>query len=155
MYEIIRLADIHPIGVLHSPSADADIAAGQYDVPAGSFVFPNFHHALRDPDLWAHPGELRPEEHWLNNNSNINNNFSSNKPTEFQGASRPGFVSFGVGRRKCPGQDMALTMLFAFVGNLIQNFEFSLAPGDSGRTECTQGVVVGPKPYKISIRTRF
>ena len=116
MYEIIRLADIHPIGVLHSPSADADVAAGRYDVPAGSFVFPNFHHALRDPELWSHPNELRPEENWLNNN-NLSN---SSKPGEFQGASRPGFVSFGMGRRKCPGQDMALTMLFAFVGNLIQ-----------------------------------
>ena len=39
--------------------------------------------------------------------------------------------------------------------NFPQNFEFSLAPGDSGRIECTQGVVVGPKPYKIAIRTRF
>ena len=120
MYEIIRLADIHPIGVLHSPSADADVAAGRYDVPAGSFVFPNFHHALRDPELWSHPNELRPEENWLNNSSSNNNLGNSNKPKEFQGASRPGFVSFGMGRRKCPGQDMALTMLFAFVSNLIQ-----------------------------------
>ena len=119
MYEIIRLADIHPIGVLHSPSADADVAAGSYDVPAGSFVFPNFHHALRDPELWSHPNELRPEENWLNSSSS-NNLGNSNKPKEFQGASRPGFVSFGMGRRKCPGQDMALTMLFAFVSNLIQ-----------------------------------
>ena len=115
MYEIIRLADIHPIGVLHSPAADADVAAGRYDVPAGSFVFPNFHHALRDPELWSHPNELRPEENWLN--SNLSN---SSEPKDFQGASRPGFVSFGMGRRKCPGQDMALTMLFAFVSNLIQ-----------------------------------
>ena len=159
VYEIIRLADIHPIGVLHSPSADADIAG--HDVPAGSFVFPNFHHALRDPDLWAHPDELRPEDHWLSHDGSPKKSHegshkgSHKEPTEFQGASRPGFVSFGVGRRKCPGQDMALTMLFVFVGNLIQNFEFSLAPGDSGRVECTQGVVVGPKPYKISIRTRF
>ena len=125
MYEIIRLADIHPIGVLHSPSADATVG-GQYDVPAGSFVFPNFHHALRDPALWAHPDQLRPEEHWLNRgdkfsqNQLCNNDGNNNKSTEFQGASRPGFVSFGMGRRKCPGQDMALTMLFSFVGNLIQ-----------------------------------
>ena len=114
IFEIIRLADIHPIGVLHSPSADADIDG--YDVPAGSFVFPNFHHALRDPALWAHPDQLRPEEHWLRPQEQS----TGRGNTEFQGASRPGFVSFGSGRRRCPGQDMALAMLFTFVANLIQ-----------------------------------
>ncbi len=140
MYDVMRFADIHPIGVLHSPSEDTTIDG--YDVPKGSFVFPNLNHVHRDTAFWSNPHELYPE-HWLDGQG------------KFIGGSRPGFLSFGVGKRNCPGQEMALSQLFHFLTALLQNFEFSLAPGDHGRVEAATGCVSYPKPYKVMVKTRF
>ena len=60
--DLIRISDIHPIGVLHSPSQDTKIEG--YSVPKGTFVIPNFHKVHHDPQYWEKPDELWPE-HWL------------------------------------------------------------------------------------------
>ena len=38
--DLIRLADIHPIGVLHAPERDTEIEG--YTIPKGTFIFPNY-----------------------------------------------------------------------------------------------------------------
>ena len=134
--DLIRLSDIHPIGVMHSPSQDTKI--NDYTVPKGTFIIPNFHKVHRDPEFWEKPEELYPE-HWLD----ANGKFVSK---------HEGFLSFGTGKRKCPGHDIALIELFMFLSNLLQKFNFKLAPGDCGKVESTAGCVVSPKPYLICYR---
>ena len=136
--DLIRLSDIHPIGVMHSPSQDTKI--NDYTVPKGTFIIPNFHKVHRDPEFWEKPEELYPE-HWLD----ANGKFVSK---------HEGFLSFGTGKRKCPGHDIALIELFMFLSNLLQKFNFKLAPGDCGKVESTAGCVVSPKPYLICLETR-
>ena len=140
VHEIVRFSDIHPIGVLHSPSVDTSIDG--YAVPEGTFVFPNFHQIHRDPEHWSHPDVLHPE-HWLDAEG------------RFTGGNRKGFIAFGVGKRKCPGQEVALMELFVFVSNLVQKFKFSLPEGAPVDCEKTMGAVVGPKPYDIVLEPRF
>ena len=140
VHEIVRFSDIHPIGVLHSPSVDTSIDG--YAVPEGTFVFPNFHQIHRDPEHWSHPDVLHPE-HWLDAEG------------RFTGGNRKGFIAFGVGKRKCPGQEVALMELFVFVSNLVQKFKFSLPDGAPVDCEKTMGAVVGPKPYDIVLEPRF
>ena len=115
VHEVIRLADIHPIGVVHSPSKDTEIDG--FTIPKGTFVFPNFHKVLRSPEHWEKPNELFPE-HFLDESG------------RFLGGKREGFISFGFGKRKCPGQDMAIMELFLFLSNLIQKFDFSHSQGE-------------------------
>ena len=136
--DLIRLSDIHPIGVMHSPSTD--LKFDDYVIPKGTFVFPNFHHVHRDPKYWDKPNELYPE-HFLD----VNGQFIPK---------REGFIAFGVGKRKCPGQDVAQMELFCFLSNLLKNFTFKLTPEDSGKVEATAGCVVSPKPYPIQIQVR-
>jgi len=136
--DLIRLSDIHPIGVMHSPSRDTIIDG--YHVPKGTFIFPNFHKVHRDTEFWDKPEELCPE-HWLD----INGKFVPK---------HEGFLSFGTGKRRCPGHDIALMELFLFLTNLMQKFTFNLAPGDCGKVEATAGCVVSPKPYPISLSPR-
>jgi cytochrome P450 len=140
VYDLMRFADIHPIGVLHSPTEDAVVDG--HDIPEGSFMFFNFHNVHRDTKFWSHPDRLHPE-HWLDAEG------------KFTGANRQGFLSFGVGKRNCPGQDMAVLQLFSFVSNLVQNFDFSFVAGDCGEMERSQGCVISPKPYDIQVRARF
>ena len=137
--DLIRISDIHPIGVMHSPSEDTLIAG--FQVPKGTFVIPNFHKVHHDPEFWEHPDELYPE-HWLDSNGNFSPNHE-------------GFLSFGTGKRRCPGHDIALMELFLFLTNLMQKFTFELAPGDNGKVDSTAGVVVSPKPYKIMLKPRI
>jgi cytochrome P450 family 2 subfamily K len=137
--DIIRISDIHPIGVMHSPSQDTIIDG--YHIPKGTFVFPNFHRVHRDPQYWEKPDQLYPE-HWLNSEG------------EFV-PKHEGFLSFGTGKRKCPGHDVALVELFAFLSNLLQKFTFKLTPGDCGKIESTAGCVVSPKPYLIILEPRI
>jgi len=136
--DLIRIADIHPIGVLHSPSEDVEMDG--FVIPKGSFVFPNFHRVHHDPAYWEKPDELYPE-HWLD----AEGNFISK---------REGFLAFGVGKRKCPGQEVAQMELFTFLSNLLRTFSFKLTPEDSGKIEATAGVVVSPKPYPIILEPR-
>ena len=136
--DLIRIADIHPIGVVHSPSEDVELEG--FVFPKGSFVFPNFHHVHHDPTYWEKPNELYPE-HWLDTNGNFI-------------PKREGFIAFGVGKRKCPGQEVATMELFTFLTNLLRNFSFKLTPEDSGKIEATAGVVVSPKPYPIILEPR-
>ena len=124
---------------MHSPSKDTFING--YYVPEGTFIFPNFHKVHRDPEFWDRPEELFPE-HWLDANGKFV-------------PKHDGFLSFGTGKRRCPGQDIALKELFVFLSNLLQKFTFRLAPGDCGQVESTAGCVVSPKPYLICLDTRY
>ena len=133
--DLIRISDIHPIGVLHAPDTDTEIEG--YSIPKGTFVFPNFHKVHRDPQYWDKPDNLYPE-HWLDESGHFI-------------AKREGFLSFGVGKRKCPGEDFAKSILFSFVGNLVQKFNFALDPKDNGKIESTAGCVVSPKPYSLLV----
>lgn len=135
--DLIRLSDIHPIGVMHSPSKDTQIEG--FHVPKGTFVIPNFHKVHRDSEFWEKPDQLYPE-HWLDQGEFV--------------PKHEGFLSFGTGKRRCPGHDLALMELFLFLSNLMQKFTFKLAPGDNGKVESTAGVVVSPKPYLISLEPR-
>ena len=138
--DAVRLSDIHPVGILHAPSEDTDIDGLR--IPKNSFVFPNFHRVHRDPSLWECPEELRPE-HWLDS------------ATGAFVPQRPGFVAYSSGRRRCPGQEVGQALLFCFLANLVQRFEFSLAEGDSaGKVETSMGVVVGPRPYRLVVKER-
>ena len=136
--DLIRLSDIHPIGVMHAPSKDTTIEG--YFVPKGTFIIPNFHKVHRDPEFWEKPEQLHPE-HWLDANGQFV-------------PKHEGFLSFGTGKRRCPGHDIAIMELFVFLANLLQKFTFKLAPGDCGKVEATAGCVVSPKPYLISLENR-
>nr|AIL94139.1 cytochrome P450 CYP3029A1 [Tigriopus japonicus] len=139
IHEIIRFSDIHPIGVMHSPSEDTELEG--FKLPKGTFIFPNFHAVHRDPRHWEKPEELYPE-HWLDANGQFVPNHE-------------GFIAFGAGKRKCPGQDVAQMELFSFVANLIQKFNFKLPASDCGTIETSMGCVVSPKPYDLVLEARY
>jgi len=138
IHDLIRLSDIHPIGVMHSPSEDIKI--DDFVIPKGTFVFSNSHHVHHDPKYWEQPNELCPE-HFLDAQGHFI-------------PKREGFIAFGVGKRKCPGQDVAEMELFVFLTNLLKNFTFKLTPEDSGKVEASTGCVVAPKPYQIMLDVR-
>lgn len=102
--ETMRLFPAAPMLVPHVASADCKI--GGYDVPRGAMVIVNAWGIHRDPTVWDDPTSFRPER--------------------FEGGEigAPKLLPFGMGRRSCPGNVLALRMVTATVGSLIQCFEW-------------------------------
>uniref|UniRef100_A0A804P7T3 Cytochrome P450 n=2 Tax=Zea mays TaxID=4577 RepID=A0A804P7T3_MAIZE len=107
--ETLRLYPAAPLLLPHESSADCKV--GGYDVPRGTALLVNVYAIHRDPAVWEEPGRFVPER--------------------FEGGKAEGlFVApFGMGRRKCPGERLALQTVGVALGSLIQCFHWSRVDG--------------------------
>ncbi|OEL23543.1 Isoflavone 2'-hydroxylase [Dichanthelium oligosanthes] len=103
--ETLRL---HPVGPLliapHESSSDSSV--GGYDIPAGTMLLINVHAMHRDARVWEEPERFSPER--------------------FEGGRSDGkwMLPFGMGRRRCPGEGLAVKMVGLALGTLVQCFEW-------------------------------
>ena len=81
---------------------------------------------MHDPNVFEDPETFKPERFLQSNGSYV--------------SSRPnGFIPFGMGRRVCLGEKLALADLFLLVTNILQRtsgYEFAL-PNGSGTANLT------------------
>ncbi|XP_077559314.1 cytochrome P450 2H1-like [Haemaphysalis longicornis] len=105
--EALRWKTTAPIGIHRA--AGRDTVIGGYDVPAGTFVVPNFWALHNDPVHWPNPSQYDPTR------------FLNADGTEL-GKRPEAFVSFSLGRRACPGESLALMEIFLYVSTVLQNF---------------------------------
>jgi cytochrome P450 len=64
-------------------------------------------------------------------------------------------ISFGVGKRSCPGNRFAEISFSLFLLSIIQQFKLSLLPGDEKpSTELEAGITFRPQPFRIRIQKR-
>jgi cytochrome P450 len=108
--ETLRLYPGVPLLLPHESSADCRI--GGYDVPAGTMLLVNVCAIHRDPALWKDPLEFRPER------------FEDGNKAEDRL-----LMPFGMGRRKCPGETLALRTVGLVLGTLIQCFHWDRVDG--------------------------
>lgn len=102
--ETLRL---HPVGPLLAPHESAsDCSVGGYDIPAGTMLLVNVHAMHRDARVWEEPERFSPER--------------------FEGGNSDGkwMLPFGMGRRRCPGEGLAVKMVGLALGTLLQCFEW-------------------------------
>ena len=74
---------------------------------------------MHDPNVFPDPERFKPERFL-----EANGTYVSKTPM--------GFIPFGMGRRSCPGEKLALADLFLIVANLLQitsGYEFALPDG--------------------------
>ncbi|CAI0427975.1 unnamed protein product [Linum tenue] len=103
--ETYRMYPASPLLVPHFSSEDCVV--GGYLVPANTMVLVNAYAIHRDPTLWEDPMSFKPERHAA-------------------GAGKDGakILTFGMGRRVCPGVGMANRLVAFTLGTLIQCFEW-------------------------------
>ncbi|KAF8768982.1 hypothetical protein HU200_007055 [Digitaria exilis] len=94
--ETLRLYPAAPLLLPHEASMDCKIHG--YDIPAGSMVLVNAYAIHRDPAIWEDPEEFRPER------------FEHGK------AEGKFMMPFGMGRRKCPGESLAMRIMGSIWG---------------------------------------
>nr|QWK52302.1 cytochrome P450 81H1 [Isatis tinctoria] len=136
--ETLRLCPLAPLLVPHFSSSDCVI--GGFDVPRDTIVLVNAWAIHRDPSVWADPTSFRPER--------------------FEGRDQFGHYSnkmmpFGLGRRICPGLNLANRLVGLLLGSMVQCFEWE--SGSGGPVDMTEGPGLSmPKaePLVVTCRPR-
>ncbi|XP_066323363.1 cytochrome P450 81Q32-like [Miscanthus floridulus] len=107
--ETLRLHPAAPLLLPHQSSVDCKV--GGYDVPRGTMLLVNVHAVHRDPAVWEDPSRFMPER--------------------FEDGKAEGrlLMPFGMGRRKCPGEALALRTIGLVLGTLIQCFDWDRVDG--------------------------
>ncbi|XP_058081579.1 cytochrome P450 81Q32-like [Magnolia sinica] len=104
--ETLRLHPPGPLVLPHESSEESIV--GGFEVPSGTMLLVNVWAIHRDPKLWVDPTDFKPER--------------------FQGPEglKEGLkmITFGSGRRGCPGAGLALRMVSLSLGTLIHCFEW-------------------------------
>ncbi|XP_028767208.1 cytochrome P450 89A2-like [Neltuma alba] len=134
----------HPPGHFVLPHAVTDdVVLNGYLVPKNGSV--NFMVAEigLDPKEWENPMEFKPER-FLN----------GGEAFDITGSREIKMMPFGVGRRICPGYNLALLHLEYFVANLVWTFEWKSSSGDIDLSEKLEFTVVMKNPLQVHISPR-
>ena len=104
VYEALRLFPPAPLLVAHEASEGCTV--GGYHIPKGAMVLVNAWAIHHDPKVWEDPESFKPER------------FENLDSIAYR------FVTFGVGRRSCPGGGLAHRVAGLALAVLIQCFEW-------------------------------
>ncbi|KAE8699935.1 Cytochrome P450 71A1 [Hibiscus syriacus] len=105
---------LHPAAPLLVPrETSAGIELKGYDILPKTRVLINAWAIQRDPIVWENPEEFIPERF-------------ENNAIDFRGSNFE-FISFGVGRRRCPGISFGVCVLESVIANLLYWFDWRLA----------------------------
>ncbi|URE45598.1 cytochrome P450 [Musa troglodytarum] len=118
--ETLRLYPAVPLLVPHESSQDCTV--GGYDVPRGTMLLANAWAIHRDPNTWDQPEEFKPER------------FQCEGGKEEAGLR---MLPFGSGRRRCPGEGLAMRVIALALATLIHCFEWDKLPGED--VDMTEG----------------
>ncbi|KAG6493681.1 cytochrome P450 81Q32-like [Zingiber officinale] len=108
--ETLRMYPAGPLLIPHESSGECFVAG--FRVPPGTMLLVNVYSIHRDPSIWEAPEEFAPER------------FEEGK------AEGKWMMPFGMGRRKCPGEGLAMKVVGLVLGILIQGFEWDRVGGE-------------------------
>ncbi|KAI3916054.1 hypothetical protein MKW98_004495 [Papaver atlanticum] len=109
--ETMRLYPVAPLSVPHVSSEECTV--GGYGVPRGTILLTNIWAVHKDPKAWDDPMKFKPER--------FIDALEKDKEGKLWNYS---FLPFGMGRRGCPGNLMAMQFIIMVLGRLIQCFEW-------------------------------
>ncbi|XP_019190329.1 PREDICTED: cytochrome P450 CYP82D47-like [Ipomoea nil] len=138
--ETLRMYPSTPLGGPRIFTEDCKVS--NFDVPKGTWLIFNLWKLQRDPQVWTNPHEFNPER-FINRHKEVD-------------VLRQDFelISFGAGRRICPGISLSLQILPLVLANLLHSFELSVANGAIDMTETTGTSNFKAAPLEILIAPR-
>ncbi|BCS21176.1 cytochrome P450 [Aspergillus puulaauensis] len=133
--ESLRWHPVAPMGIPHMCTED-DAYEG-YLIPKGSLVLPNIWTFTHDPSIYPNPTTFNPDR-FLAPNAQPD----------------PHNLTFGFGRRACPGKILADATVFLTIAKSLAVFDISVAGDGSADAAFLPGVISHPVPYKLDIIPR-
>uniref|UniRef100_J3NEJ1 Uncharacterized protein n=1 Tax=Oryza brachyantha TaxID=4533 RepID=J3NEJ1_ORYBR len=115
--ETLRLRPVGPVIPAHEAMEDCTVAG--FRVRRGTMILVNAWAIHRDGDVWDTPEEFRPER-FLD-----------------AGAATAPMLPFGLGRRRCPGEGLAMRIVSVTLAALVQCFEWGV--DEAGAVDMAEG----------------
>lgn len=132
IHEIQRFGNIVPFTPPRVANKDTTVAG--YFIPKGVMILPMLKPILDDKKEYATPNQFNPG-HFLDQNGNF--------------VKRDNFIPFSIGKRMCPGEQLARMELFLFFTSLLQRFTFQPPDGCQLNPQGKVGITMGPMPFNI------
>ncbi|GAB7355126.1 hypothetical protein MBLNU459_g5701t1 [Dothideomycetes sp. NU459] len=156
-----------PVAVLGGTprSTTADDDYGEFTIPAGTTVLSNFWAMNLNPDYYPHPHVFDPARFLALTTSVAGAGAAELSAEDAERAEmytparqypgKTGENVFGVGRRVCPGAELATNSLFIALSRLIWAFDIEAAEGVTYDTfNYTEGFNIRPVSFPCSIKIR-
>lgn len=138
--EILRMASTAPLLLPHSTCTDAELFG--YVIPKNTIVLLNVFFSNFDPQLWNSPHEFKPER-FLDEDGKVDREKAEN------------VLTFGAGRRRCIGEQLARNNLFVFLTFILQRCKIIKSPEESYNFEGELTLIYVPHAFKIKVVERI
>jgi len=139
IHEIQRKGNIAPIGVFHRNNEDIKI--GSHELPKDTLIITTLGDIFQDPEHFPEPEKFNPDRYLSNDGSN---NLKFNP--------HPRNVHFGIGKRRCLGENLARMSLYKFFTSLIQRYEIVSGQDEPIEDKYTPALVLVPNTYKLKFK---
>lgn len=108
--ETLRMYATAPLLVPHESNKEVTVSG--YEIPPGTMLLVNVYHIQRSPEIWDEPTKFKPERFEKENAKDAK-----------------WMIPFGMGRRRCPGEALAMCKMSLILGTLIQCFDWERVGG--------------------------
>ncbi|KAI8974876.1 cytochrome P450 [Trametes punicea] len=142
--ETLRWYNVAPLGMAHRCMQDDEYRG--WTIPKGATVMINLWAIFHDPHQYPDPHTFRPERFLKDGKLNPD-------------VPDPTTITFGFGRRICPGRHFADDALFINMASVLHVFDILPALDEFGKpipveAKFTSGFLSMVEPFKYSIRPR-
>ncbi|XP_063151201.1 cytochrome P450 1A1-like [Candoia aspera] len=137
--EVFRHTSFIPFTIPHCTTKDT-VLNGYY-IPKNTCTFINMYQVNHDENLWIDPDLFKPQR-FLNENGELNKSLVEK------------VLIFGMGLRKCLGEEVARNEIFVILTTVLQQLRLEKLLEDQLDITPVYGLSLTPKPYRICVSVR-
>ncbi len=138
LLETMRVVSLTPY-IRRRPLVDIDLCG--YTIPKGTPVILSADSTNMDPTVFPDPDSFRPWR-FVADKGSLNTDLVNQH------------FPFGLGKRRCPGEDLGFQVALTQLFTLVQNFVFMPDPLFQLPAPTVFGINVNPAPFKLILKRR-